>query len=111
MSTREYQTPSRLSFGSEPCLSTARERGGSSGRRLIEVAQKHGGRFERIYWTVEPYETVLEIGSVGNVRSITLRAYDRQEISGIIPSLRARHRDLSNRFSSTLDPRFIGPKS
>ncbi len=67
--------------------------------RADEVAQKHGGRIERIYWTVGPYDAVtlieapgeesvtamlLEIGSAGNVRSTTLRAYDREEMSGII---------------------------
>jgi GYD domain-containing protein len=57
------------------------------------------GRFERLYWTVGPYDLVaiieapdeesataflLEVGSWGNVRTTTLRAYDREEMSGIL---------------------------
>jgi uncharacterized protein with GYD domain len=30
---------------------------------------------------------VLELGSAGNLRTLTLRAYDRQEMSGIIERL------------------------
>ena len=56
----------------------------------------------QIYWTVGPYDLVsvfeapdeqsataflLELGSVGNVRSTTLRAYDREEMSGILERL------------------------
>ncbi len=70
--------------------------------RAAEVAQKHGGRIEQIYWTVGPYDLVaileapddesataflLETGSAGNVRSTTLRAYDREEMSGILERL------------------------
>jgi uncharacterized protein with GYD domain len=54
---------------------------------------------EQAYWTVGPYDMVavfeapddeamsahlLEIGSLGNVRSTTLRAYDEQEMSAIL---------------------------
>ena len=59
-------------------------------------------RLGQIYWTVGPYDLVsvleapdeqsataflLELGSVGNVRSTTLRAYDREEMSGILERL------------------------
>ena len=64
--------------------------------------QKYGARIEQIYWTVGPYDIVLiieapddesatafllEAGSMGNIRSTTLRAYDREEMRGIIERL------------------------
>ena len=67
-----------------------------------ELAQKYGARFGQLYWTVGPYDIVatieapddesataflLELGSLGNVRTTTLRAYDREEMSGIIERL------------------------
>ncbi len=70
--------------------------------RIQEIAQKHGARFEQIYWTVGPYDIVtiidapddesatallLEAGSWGNIRTTTLRAYDREQMSGIIQRL------------------------
>jgi uncharacterized protein with GYD domain len=54
------------------------------------------------YWTVGPYDLVaigeapddesatafaLDLGSVGNVRTTTMRAYDRDQMSGIIQRL------------------------
>jgi len=63
------------------------------------LAQKHGARIEEVYWTVGPYDLVtileapddesvtamtLELGSGGNLRTMTLRAYDREEMSGIV---------------------------
>ena len=70
--------------------------------RVAELAQKHGARFQQLYWTVGPYDIVaiveapddqsataflLELGSIGTVRTTTLRAYDREEMSGIIERL------------------------
>ena len=67
-----------------------------------EIAQKHGLKLERAYWTVGTYDMVvvfeapddeaisahlLEIGSLGNMRSTTLRAYDEGEMSGILQRL------------------------
>jgi uncharacterized protein with GYD domain len=67
--------------------------------RAAEAAERYGARFEPIYWTVGPYDIVaileapddesataflLEAGSWGNVRTTTLRAFDREEMSGII---------------------------
>ncbi len=67
-----------------------------------EIAQKHGLKLERAYWTVGAYDMVsifeapddealsahlLEIGSLGNVRTTTLRAYSEQEMSGILRRL------------------------
>jgi uncharacterized protein with GYD domain len=63
------------------------------------LAEKHGASIEQVYWTVGPYDLVtiieapddesatamlLELGSAGNLRTTTLRAYDREEMSGII---------------------------
>jgi uncharacterized protein with GYD domain len=63
------------------------------------LADKHGVKFAQSYWTVGPYDMVtlfeapddealsahlLEICSAGNIRTTTLRAYDREEMSGII---------------------------
>ncbi len=57
---------------------------------------------EQAYWTIGPYDMVtifeapddealsahlLEIGSLGNVRTTTLRAYDEEEMSEILQRL------------------------
>ena len=69
--------------------------------RAAEAAEKYGARFEQIYWTVGPYDVVAVLeapdeetaaalllgSSAGNLRSTTLRAYDREEMKGIIESL------------------------
>jgi uncharacterized protein with GYD domain len=70
--------------------------------RAAELAQKHGARLERLYWTVGPYDLVgileapddesataflLEAGSAGNIRTTTLRAFDREEMARIIERL------------------------
>ncbi|HZY56270.1 MAG TPA: GYD domain-containing protein [Rubrobacteraceae bacterium] len=70
--------------------------------RAAEVAEKYGARFQQLYWTVGPYDIVsiieapddeaataflLEVGSTGNVRTTTLRAYDREEMREIIERL------------------------
>ncbi len=70
--------------------------------RFAELADKHGGRLEQTYWTVGPYDIVavaeasdeesitaflLELASAGNLRTTTLRAYDREEMSGILERL------------------------
>jgi uncharacterized protein with GYD domain len=66
------------------------------------LAEKHGARITQVYWTVGPYDIVciveapddesatsmlLELGTAGNLRTTTLRAYDREEMSGIIQRL------------------------
>ena len=66
------------------------------------LADKHGARIEQVYWTVGPYDIVaiieapddksatailLELASGGNLKTMTLRAYDREEMSGIIQRL------------------------
>jgi uncharacterized protein with GYD domain len=66
------------------------------------LAESHGARIEQVYWTVGPYDIVaildapddesvtavmLELSSAGNLRTTTLRAYDREEMSGILQRL------------------------
>jgi len=70
--------------------------------RSQEQQDKHGVSLQQIYWTVGPYDIVviaeapdeesitaflLELASAGNLRTTTLRAYDREEMSGIIQRL------------------------
>ncbi|MCA1730755.1 MAG: GYD domain-containing protein [Actinobacteria bacterium] len=70
--------------------------------RSEELANKHGVSNEQIYWTVGPYDMVfiaqapdaesitaylLELGSAGNLRSTTLRGYNREEMSEILQRL------------------------
>ena len=67
-----------------------------------ELAEKHGATIEQVYWTVGPYDIVtiveapddesvtamlLDLGSAGNLRTTTLRAYDSDQMSGIIQRL------------------------
>jgi uncharacterized protein with GYD domain len=66
------------------------------------LEQKHGFSLEQVYWTTGPYDIVaigeapddksatafaLDVGSGGNVRTTTMRAYDRDEMSEIIEKL------------------------
>jgi uncharacterized protein with GYD domain len=70
--------------------------------RSEELANKHGVSNEQIYWTVGPYDMIfiaqapdaesitaylLELGSAGNLRSTTLRGYNREEMSEILQRL------------------------
>ena len=71
--------------------------------RGADLAQKHGVKLEQAYWTVGPYDMVvifeapddeaisahlLEVASsMGTVRTVTLRAYDREEMRGIVERL------------------------
>ena len=66
------------------------------------LAERHGAKLEQTYWTVGPYDLVtiveapddesvtamlLELGSGGNLRTTTLRAYERDQMSGILQRL------------------------
>ena len=66
-----------------------------------ELAKQYGASLQT-YWTVGPYDVVyileapddesaaaflLDVGSRGVVRTTTLRAYDRQEMSSIVEKL------------------------
>jgi uncharacterized protein with GYD domain len=68
-------------------------------RAAHELAQKLGGSVKDVYWTIGPYDIVavaefpddetgtafvLALGSQGNIRSTTLRAFDRDEFAGVI---------------------------
>lgn len=70
--------------------------------RADQLGEKYGVRLERLYWTVGPYDLVgvleapdeeavsafaLELGATGNVRTTLLRAYGREEMSGIVARL------------------------
>ena len=70
--------------------------------KSTQLAQRHGVSFEQVYWTVGPYDIVagfeapddesasaflLELSSAGNLLTTTLRAYDRDEMSGILERL------------------------
>jgi uncharacterized protein with GYD domain len=70
--------------------------------KSAELAQKHGCTLSQLYWTVGPYDLVsiveapddesataylLEVGMGGDVRTTTLRAYDSEQMSGIIQRL------------------------
>jgi uncharacterized protein with GYD domain len=61
-----------------------------------------GGRMKDIYWTLGPHDVVaiaeapddetatafaLAAGSEGNIRSTTLRAFDREEVRGILDKI------------------------
>jgi|SRR5215208_3727013 uncharacterized protein with GYD domain len=66
------------------------------------IGEKYGVSTEHVYWTIGPYDFVLiaevpddesataallEVGSAGTIRTTTLRAYDREEMSRIIERL------------------------
>lgn len=63
------------------------------------AVQKLGAKLLSIYWTIGPYDLVavveapddetataalVQLGGVGNVRSTTLRAFDREEMERIL---------------------------
>jgi uncharacterized protein with GYD domain len=67
-----------------------------------ELAQRMGGAFTSIYWTVGPYDIIsitefpddetataflLAICAQGNIRTTTLRAYNADQMTGIIGKL------------------------
>ena len=66
---------------------------------FAELVEKRGGSVKGIYWTLGEYDIVaiteapdaetataalLEVGSLGNVRTTTLQAFDREGIQRII---------------------------
>ncbi|KWX01419.1 GYD family protein [Carbonactinospora thermoautotrophica] len=63
------------------------------------LAERFGSRIKDLYWTLGPYDLVslveapddetatalaLALSALGNVRTTTLRAYDREEMHAII---------------------------
>ena len=70
--------------------------------RSTELADKHGVSLEQIYWTVGPYDLVaiaeapdvesvsaffLELSSAGNLKTTTLPAFNRDEMSSLLQRL------------------------
>lgn len=73
-----------------------------SGKRadaFAEIVQRNGGSVKAIYWTLGEYDLVaiteapdaematavlLQVGSVGNVRTTTLEAFDRDAFDRIV---------------------------
>jgi uncharacterized protein with GYD domain len=66
---------------------------------VAELAHKHGGRMVTLYWTIGAYDLVavfdmrddarftamaLEIGTLGTIRTTTLRAFNEEEFSQIV---------------------------
>lgn len=66
---------------------------------FTQLVERHGGKVKEIWWTLGEYDIVavaeapddetwtalaLELGSLGYVRTQTLRAFDRTEIERII---------------------------
>lgn len=71
----------------------------SRARAAGEAAERLGGKIRESFWTVGPYDVVsiadfpddetataflLRAGSLGNVRTTTLRAFNSEEITAII---------------------------
>ncbi len=68
---------------------------------LLEMAEKVGVTIKNVYWTVGHYDVVviaegpeeaatsllLKLGSLGNVRTQTLRAYSVEEIKRIVSNM------------------------
>ncbi len=69
---------------------------------VTELARKMGITVKNIYWTLGSYDVVsifdapddatvtafgLAIGQAGNVRTQTLRAFDRDEMNGILKKI------------------------
>ena len=67
------------------------------------IADKTGGKVKEVYWTLGQYDGVLifeapdeqtatalglSLGSMGNVRTQTLRAFSAEEIGGILAKMR-----------------------
>jgi uncharacterized protein with GYD domain len=70
--------------------------------RADAQAERHGASIKQVYWTVGPYDLVvileapddesatamlLELSSAGNLRTTTLRAYDHDQMQGILQRL------------------------
>jgi uncharacterized protein with GYD domain len=64
-----------------------------------QLVESKGGKFDAIFWTQGPYDLVavtevpdeetgtainLQLGATGNLRTLTMRAFDEGEMAGII---------------------------
>ena len=67
--------------------------------RATDLADKHGVSLEQVYWTVGPHDLVaiaeapdvesvsaffLELSSAGNLKTTTLAAFNREEMSSLL---------------------------
>jgi uncharacterized protein with GYD domain len=68
-------------------------------RAAKQLLESRGGSFDAIAWTIGPYDLVaivdvpdeetaaafnLQLAASGNLRSVTMRAFDEDEMNGII---------------------------
>jgi uncharacterized protein with GYD domain len=73
-----------------------------AGTTLPSSCWKQGGSFEAIAWTIGPYDLVsivnvpdeetgaafnLQLAASGNLRSVTMRAFTEDEMSGIVAKM------------------------
>jgi uncharacterized protein with GYD domain len=71
----------------------------SRGKDAEKAAQALGGRYVQLFWTMGPYDVVaitefpddetasafaLKLGAQGNVRTLTMRAYNAEEMGRIV---------------------------
>jgi uncharacterized protein with GYD domain len=71
-------------------------------KNLVNAAANLGVKVKQIYWTMGPYDALviadaendeavtslaLSMGSLGNIRTQTMRAYDAEEMSKILARL------------------------
>lgn len=69
------------------------------GKQAEKAAQALGGRYMQLLWTMGPYDVVaitefpddetasafaLKLGAEGNVRTLTMRAYNAEEMGRIV---------------------------
>lgn len=74
----------------------------SRARAGTALAERIGGKVNDVYWTIGPYDIVvvsdfpdgetaeafaLAIGSQGNIRTTTLRAFTSDEMTGVLAKL------------------------
>jgi uncharacterized protein with GYD domain len=67
-----------------------------------QLVEGMGGKIDAIFWTIGPYDLVtvsdfpddetgtaanLQLASTGNLRSVTMRAFDEDEMKGIIEKM------------------------
>jgi uncharacterized protein with GYD domain len=71
----------------------------SRAKAAAALAEQFGGSLREVYWTLGPYDVVsiveapddetvtavmLALGSQGNIRTTTLRAFDEEEFQAIV---------------------------
>jgi uncharacterized protein with GYD domain len=71
-------------------------------KAATQAAEGMGGKIETILWTIGPYDVVsvsefpddetgtavsLQIASTGNIRTVTMRAFDEDDMKGILAKM------------------------